>query len=242
MGLLDRAFEIEGFCVVRGPDVLWGGDIRRFRVPAGRFDGIIGGPPCQVFSRLANMVRQNGRKSRFGNLIPEFERCIDEGEPDWFVMEQVPAAPLPTVEGYGVHSFLLNNRQLGEKQNRVRRWSYGRRGDRRILKIDTVVFENNEYEPAATGGVLTVPKIGGSGKVKKTRYNRRDSLPLNNSKLGFHYLCESQGLPPDFDLPGFTLKGKCQAVGNGVPIAMGRAIARAVRRDLEESRGRLNEG
>ena len=27
IGLLDMAFEEEGFCVVRGPDLLWGGDI-----------------------------------------------------------------------------------------------------------------------------------------------------------------------------------------------------------------------
>lgn len=25
IGLLDRAFEEEGFCIVRGPDLLWGG-------------------------------------------------------------------------------------------------------------------------------------------------------------------------------------------------------------------------
>ncbi len=47
IGLLDKAFESVGFAVVRGPDLLWGGDIRRFHVPAGRFDGIIGGPPWE---------------------------------------------------------------------------------------------------------------------------------------------------------------------------------------------------
>jgi len=46
IGLLDSAFEEVGFCVVRGPDLLWGGDIVRFHPPAGRFDGVIGGPPC----------------------------------------------------------------------------------------------------------------------------------------------------------------------------------------------------
>ena len=50
IGLLDRAFEEEGFCVVRGPDLLWGGDIKTFHPPAGKFDGVIGGPPCQLFS------------------------------------------------------------------------------------------------------------------------------------------------------------------------------------------------
>jgi len=40
IGLLDMAFEEEGFCVVRGPDLLWGGDVRRFHPPAGRVDGV----------------------------------------------------------------------------------------------------------------------------------------------------------------------------------------------------------
>jgi DNA (cytosine-5)-methyltransferase 1 len=65
IGLLDMAFEAEGFCVVRGPDVLWGGDIRNFHPPRCRFDGVIGGPPCQAFSRLAHMVRQNGYEPKF---------------------------------------------------------------------------------------------------------------------------------------------------------------------------------
>lgn len=74
IGLLDRAFEAEGFTVVRGPDVIWGGDIREFHPPAGKFDGIIGGPPCQMFSSLARLIRANGHEPKFGNLIPEFER------------------------------------------------------------------------------------------------------------------------------------------------------------------------
>ena len=39
--LLGRGFELEGFCVAPGPDLLWGGDIRSFHPPAGRFDGAI---------------------------------------------------------------------------------------------------------------------------------------------------------------------------------------------------------
>lgn len=48
IGLLDMAFEEEGFCVVRGPDLLWGGNIRKFRPPPNKFDGVIGGPHCQA--------------------------------------------------------------------------------------------------------------------------------------------------------------------------------------------------
>lgn len=133
IGLLDMAFELEGFCVVRGPDVLWGGDVRRFHPPAGKFDGVIGGPPCQMFSSLAHLVRANGHEPKFGNLIPEFERCIVEACPAWFVMENVPTAPEPSIGGYGRKSFLLDNSALageggfGLEQRRVRRFSFGMR-------------------------------------------------------------------------------------------------------------------
>lgn len=146
IGLLDSAFEAEDFCVVRGPDVIWGGDIRQFHPPSGKFDGAIGGPPCQSFSSLVHLVRANGHEPRFGNLIPEFERCILEAQPDWFLMENVPQAPEPFGKpgddttgclGYGVKSFLLDNSALageggfGLEQRRVRRFSFGMKQRRR---------------------------------------------------------------------------------------------------------------
>ncbi len=51
VGLLDRGFEEVGFCVVRGPALIWCGDARRFYAPAGRFDGEAGGHPGQDFSK-----------------------------------------------------------------------------------------------------------------------------------------------------------------------------------------------
>jgi len=101
IGVLDRAFEEEGFSVVRGPDLLWGGNIKSFRAPAGRFDGVIGGPPCQCFSRLVSIIKHNGYKLG-ENLIPEFERVISETQPEFFIMENVEGAPIPNVPGYRV--------------------------------------------------------------------------------------------------------------------------------------------
>ena len=49
------------------------------------------------------------------------------------------------------------------------------------------------------------------------------------STKNFRVLCKKQGLPGDFDIPPFTVEGKCKAVGNGVPLAMGRAMAKAVK-------------
>lgn len=129
--LLGRAFREAGFCVVSGPDKLWGEDVHDFHPPAGRFDGVIGGSPCQTFSALANLVRAKGLEPRFGNLIPEFERVVVEAAPLWFLHENVPAAPIPLPKGYSVKDFTLCNSSipgedgLGQEQERVRRFTFG---------------------------------------------------------------------------------------------------------------------
>jgi len=222
IGLLDMAFEEEGFCVVRGPDVLWGGDIRQFDPPPGVFAGVIGGPPCQKWSRMQAINRSKGIEPVFGNLIPEFERCVCASRPQWFVMENVPDAPVPAIPGYGIHSFILNNRQCSgvndepARQHRSRRWSFGWRGARRVLGVDVLVFENPVWLSAAIayGTKWDSDKKRPAGKTTRAR---------------FRELLEKQGLPEDFDLPPFSVKEKCKAVGNGVPLPMGRAIARAVK-------------
>jgi DNA (cytosine-5)-methyltransferase 1 len=122
--VLDQAFEEHGFCVVREPDLLWGGDIHHFHPPSGSFGGIIAGPPCQAFSRLRYLVEYNGHTVA-PNLIPQFERCIQEAQPDWFLMENVPAALIPHVAGYTVQSLLLNNRSFSAEQYRPRRICFG---------------------------------------------------------------------------------------------------------------------
>lgn len=240
IGLLDRAFEEEGFTVVRGPDVLWGGDIRGFHPPLGVFDGVIGGPPCQAFSRLRHLVEHNGYKVA-ENLIPEFERCVSEASPAWFIMENVPRAPLPSIEGYVVKASILNNRWYGGEQHRERRISFGTR-DGKGLPVRPEALMSIDEAPAvlASGGARPVPvAVGGSGKIKATRYGateRHRATRKGASAMGFKtkaYLADAlrlQGLPPGFldDAP-FTVAGKIKVVGNGVPLPMGRAIARAVR-------------
>jgi DNA (cytosine-5)-methyltransferase 1 len=229
IGLLDAAFELEGFCVVRGPDVLWGGDVRRFHPPAGKFDGVIGGPPCQAFSRMRHLNPRSGEKT--GNLIPEFERCVQEAGPAWFLMENVPAAPAPLVAGYVTRSALLNNRQLGEVQDRTRRISFGTR-DGRTLPVEVAVFESQNYTQAVLRSMTLVPvKIGGSGKVKRTFLPcGAQKGPASGPRVGVAKMLEMQGFPSGMldDCP-LTVEGQRKAVANGVPLPMGRAVARAVR-------------
>lgn len=182
--LLGRSAEEVGFTVVRGPDVLWGGDIRQFHVPAGVFGGIIGGPPCQSFSRLVHLVRHNGHEPRFGNLIPEFERCVEEGQPPWFLMENVPEAPVPQVKGYWpARLLMLNSRWVGMEQNRLRRFCFGMRYDYEPRSLDVspdiVIFEHQHSTQAILTSTSNVPiKIGGNGKVKAS-YNGAPTVTSN---------------------------------------------------------------
>lgn len=224
IGLLDRAFEEEGFIVVRGPDLLWGGDVRGFHPPAGKFDGVIGGAPCQIHSQGRNL--RAGVKCKSVNLIPEFERCVSEAGPDWFVMECTRRAPLPSVSGYEVKSYLVNNRDFGAIQNRLRRFTFGKKG------VGPAFWP---ITPAA----LQHPKISrcitaSDGKRNGRGCNLPDRLyTISAQQILFPDACELQGLPRNFleDAP-FTKEGKYRVVGNGVPLIMGRAIARAVKEAL----------
>lgn len=58
-GLLDRAFEEvwPESCIVRAPDKLWGGDIKSFHAPAGKFDAIIG-VPLPMGRAVAKAIRE----------------------------------------------------------------------------------------------------------------------------------------------------------------------------------------
>lgn len=310
IGMLDMAFQQEwpDCCIVRGPDLIWGGDVKTFHPPAGVFDGVIGGPPCQEFSTMANMLRAKGIKPRFGNMIPEYERVVLQAQPRWFLMENVRGAPLPKPDGYGVHSFMLGNHRLvgkdglGQEQKRDRRVSFGVLGEKAIdlrqyidyaaLELPSVAAtvwsqgignspeakgrvqagmcvvaghgptpgqrvktralladgrDGSKLPPHKIQAVLAdsrqVPVLmGGSGKVKKSAVLASDGGSGNpnhprrthNTRYTIEEMCRLQGLPDDFcKYMPFTLEGKRSVIGNGVPLPMGRAIARAIRRALD---------
>jgi DNA (cytosine-5)-methyltransferase 1 len=251
LGLLDRAFETEGFCVVRGPDLLWGSDIRGWHPPRAVFDGVIGGDPCQAHSTLGNLVRAKGLEPRFGDLTPELVRVIEEARPLWFLRENVLRAPEPKPAGYEVTSFILDNTWLGEAQRRRRRFWFGwwgSRGPAPNLRqwIPGVALElvSDSHRQAVCADSRAVPvRLGGSGKVKcspvmaghggNRAHDGKRSQPLRCS-LGD--MLELQGLPRDFlDASPFTMQAKRELIGNGVPLPMGRAVARAVRLALAQN-------
>jgi len=219
--ILGKAFEEEGYCVVRGPDKLWGGDIKIFHPPTNVFEGIIGGPPCQEFSPLRWVNK--GKPAKWGNLIPEFERVVAEAQPEWFVMENTKRAPLPSIPGYQVDPTLYNNRWLGHVQNRIHRFSFGSRDGLKLI-YDIALFENPEW----------AARVCASGSQKP------GALRHETNKLRFHgwktaaglrQSLRLQGLPEDLldDAP-FTLKGKHGVIGNAVAWPMAQVLAKAVKR------------
>lgn len=226
IGLLDMAFEEEGFCVVRGPDLLWGGDVKRFHPPAGRFDGVIGGPPCQAFSTLAFSVRAQGRDVK-PNLIPEFERVVAEAKPAWFVMENVMGAPMAIVPEYGVTARVVHDVAVGGATRRKRRFTFGRHGAVRTacdFYVPELALHNAEPEYAILARGPQQPRIY-KGKRKVSR-NSPNAAALAHA-------IRVQGLPDDFLADAqITVAGKYAMVGNGVPLPMGRAIAQAVKRAM----------
>jgi DNA (cytosine-5)-methyltransferase 1 len=193
IGLLDMAFEESGFCVVRGPDKLWGGDVRRFHIPPGVFWGMIGGPPCQEFSGLFR-----GEPTGYGlEMLAEYVRLVEEGQPEWFLMENVARVPDIEVAGYVTQRFDINQGWYCDV-SRLRHIQFGSKSGRLLNVTRRRVTEG--AEPAA----------------------------LASDSRGFDEVKRLQGLPADFDLPPFKVVEKVRAVGNGVPLPMGRALVAAL--------------
>jgi DNA (cytosine-5)-methyltransferase 1 len=202
VGLLDRGFEGVGFTVVRGPDPLWGGDIRKFHIGQGWFDGIIGGPPCQKFS-LAN----RNRDIEAGMiLVNEFFRVVKQGQPRWWLMENVPGSPnCDGPAGYLVQRFSLDSSHVGSEQRRLRKFHFG-------------------YQPGLSP--LVIIRQPAPSHVEPTLLATEGRRGKGRS---WERVCELQGLPAGFDLAPFTVEAKKRAVGNGVPFPMALALAQAVK-------------
>lgn len=197
--LLGRGFESAGFCVVRGPDKLFGGDIRNFHPPAGHFSGVIGGSPCPDFS-AARRTKPTGDGVA---MLDEFARVVTAAHPEWWLLENVPRCPTLTISGYTTQRLDFNARDAAQSQNRLRHFQFGSR-------TGTIITPRRLTPPAQSQKIAL---------ASEARRSRRRTFPD---------FCELQGLPRSFTLPGFTVDASYRAVGNGVSVAVAKLIAEAI--------------
>jgi DNA (cytosine-5)-methyltransferase 1 len=204
IGLLDSGFERNGFCVVRGPEKITGGDIRDFHSVPGVFGGIVGGSPCQDFSR----ARRTPPTGEGLELLNEFCRVVRESQSDWFLLENVPGVPDVCIDGFHIQRFELSPVQLGFSQNRLRHFQFG----------------------SKTGLILTINRRTYSGEIQPCITASEGSRPNRRTWSEF---CQLQGLPPSFDLPEFNQIARYRAVGNGVHTGVSMEVARAIREAID---------
>lgn len=203
LDLLGHGFALEGFCVVAGPDSIWGRSIEDFHVPAGRFTGVIGGSPCQDFSR-GNPKRGGGEGLR---LLKEFARVVTEAQPEYFLLENVPTVPdiaeVVPMLGYAIQRFDLNANECGLKQDRLRHFQFG----------------------SKAGWILAPARHAAAGHEATCTASEAQR---GSARRPWERFCELQGLPSTFALPGWSQRQAYRAVGNAVPLPVARCLARAV--------------
>lgn len=210
--LLGMAFESQGFCVVRGPDILLGGDVRKFHALIGKFDGVIGGPPCKIFSEAVL-----GQISTTPDLIPEYVRIVKEAQPKWWVMENVASAHDPDLPDWKRVTFDAHD--VGARQHRFRSfWS------NLILKID--FSTQKDVDPWPT--VLATEHKYSSNSPDRRRAGRKVGRRMTIPEVN-----EAMGLPRDWSTPALSTQMQYEVRGNGVPLQMGVAVARAVKGALD---------
>lgn len=205
LDLLGQGFQDAGFCVVQAGDIILGKDICNFRGIAGRFDGIVGGSPCQDFSR----ARRTPPTGYGLEMLGEFKRVVTECQPKWFLLENVPNAPSIYIEKYQMQRFYLNANECGSTQNRHRFFQFG--------SLDGLLL----HIPRQPKPPRSAPCAMATEGRKATRRSWQD-------------FCELQGIIQPFDLPDLTQAAAYKVVGNAVNLHVSRTIATAIAATMDK--------
>ena len=209
--LFGRPFEARGWCVVRGPEKCLGQDIVGWpSPPAGRFDGIIGGPPCQKYSSA-----RRGQGNPWDG-IPEFLRVVKAAQPRWWIMENVRSAWKSDIKFTDAISIKIRDWDCGGKTKRVRLfwfWPF------------SLAMLAKSMLPSNRPGQPEYSVISSSGN----RISKRSFDHILKSKEA----ADLQGFP---ELAKITYRSherysnqlRVHWLGNGVPRAMGEWCASVV--------------
>ena len=138
-------------------------------------------------------------------MLAQYRRIVEEARPDWWLLENVERTPDNPIPGYTFQRLDLWAHEFGMQQRRLRHIQFGDRHGR-VLLLDR-----------------QLPKLR----------NATPTITATDTQTPWLDFVTAQGLPADFDLPTFTGAAKRRAVGNGVPLPMARALAVAIRDNLQ---------
>lgn len=211
---------------------------------------IIGGSPCQDFSRAGKQAGDNGNK---GKLTQKFLDIISHYKPTGFVLENVPDIinfksyeKILNINDYKVVAVKLNSMYYNTPQNRQRMIFVGLQnyfhigGLKRKLQTknnkvpttvkdyfgDSIDVEKYYIKPFHRGNksIWSVyephPTIRGSG------YN--PSIITGIRCLTIRERLKIQSFPDSYQLINYNVKNANQAIGNSVPVNLGQHIAKCL--------------
>lgn len=135
-------------------------------------------------------------------MLQEFIRIVLECRPEWWLAENVPGVPSLVIDGYDVQRFEITDLDCGGTQLRSRHVQFGHR--------DGWIIRPQRRHVSAADKRRAKPAVVGHG-----------------DGIGFAERCRRQGVFPQ-RLPGRTYRAKLQAIGNALPMTMGRVLAAAV--------------
>lgn len=142
-------------------------NIKNLNLEPSEVDIVIGGPPCQVFSRVGiGKMRKLGRNIELDErnfLYKEFIRFVEYYRPLCFVMENVDNLARKTIilqeiiqgfkiQGYNVNHQILDASDFGVPQKRKRLFIIGIRSD---LSIDPVFPDKTSELPVPVGEAIS---------------------------------------------------------------------------------------
>lgn len=235
--LFGEAYHREGFCVVRGPELFLGQDVREWQAIPSRFDVVIGGPPCKTFSHM-----RLGKEAKHENLIPEFCRVVGEARPLVFVMENIQYAPVPMVPGYQTVSYVLDSHKYGANQIRKRRFTFGWQSD----GLDGCPFVPEKCVPRETRKTDPFPTVLAceghypATFTAGTKIGRMLTITEVAELQGVPELAEKYVLSRGKRAP-FRLEFAYELLGNAVEMTVGRVVARMTLRGLESLAGSTSD-
>ena len=175
----------------------------------GKVDVVVGGPPCQPFS--IGGLRKGKADER--DMIPEFVRCLEEVQPEAFLMENVPGLTIGNRKnyfssllnalsklGYHISWKVLNAADFGIPQIRRRLFIVGMHEQRFIFPQET--HGPNRVLPFVKVKDVLPPNQLGEPNPSKVFYAKNPSLRPNP----YHgHLFNGGGRPINLDQPSPTI-------------------------------------